>query len=127
MWKILNIKTLLYFAFSIIFALLIAIYFLGAKNDKLENQLLEAHKNIESLNIALNAQNEAIAKLQIDTENYKKQIASERKAWQAKYNNIAGKIDKINATCEQQIANINEQLNAFKNINISENLSEQSK
>lgn len=102
---------------AIVFVLIVSNVFFYNQNQKLNYQLALYETQLNILHNELRAQNEAIEKLALDSSEYKKQATKEKKALQAKYDKITKQLDTTQATCEQQLANINSQLNAYIGIN----------
>lgn len=98
---------------AIVLSLIVSNVFFYKQNQSLNYQVAMYQAQLNQLTSELKTQNEAIAKLALDTQNYKSQIATNNAKWQKKYNDILSKLDTTQATCEEQLTNMNEQFKAF--------------
>jgi len=104
----------IYIALSVILvALITSTAILYNQNQSLKAEIVLYKYDLQNLQGQLKLQNEAIEKLKLDSAEYKTKLVNQNKQWQSKYNKITKKLDSTKATCEEQILNINEQLNAF--------------
>lgn len=98
---------------TLFLGLILTTFYFYKENKALSIEIALKQQQINNLQYQLKQQNEAIEKLALDTQEYKKQLTTQNKQWEKKYNTIVSKIDTTNATCEEQLTNINEQLEAF--------------
>lgn len=89
---------------------ILAIVGLGSYTLTLEAQNAKLKAQIKEVEDALEKQNKAIKKLEIDTETYKKELETQDKVTTQKYD----KVQTQNLhTCEQKLSEINKALGVF--------------